>query len=177
MQGIISPLKNEDGSVIVMAMIILVLLTLIGISSTNNTVIEGQIVRSEALYRQNLYRAEAGVIELAQIMEDNDITFASTYNWLTDAVAAWDMTVVDNWNWGAAPTPPPINAQLSNNLDDPIDVNNLTAQAAVANGIAGGSSMSMTGGSNLYDYVVYGLFDSTTNQGRKLIAMGYRKRF
>lgn len=174
MQGIISPLKNEDGSVIVMAMIILVLLTLIGISSTDNTVIEGQIVRSEALYRQNLYRAEAGVIELAQIMEDNDITFASTYTWLTDAVAAPDMTVVANWDWsGGGGT----NAQVSNNLDDPGDLNSVTAQAAVANGIAGGSSMSMTGGSNLYDYVVCGLFDSTTNQGRKLIAMGYRKRF
>ena len=174
MQGIISPIKNEDGSVIVMAMIILVLLTLIGISSTDNTIIEGQIVRSEALYRQNLYRAEGAIIELAQVMEDNDITFASAYPWLTNAVAAPDLTVAANWDWSGGGS---TNAQFSNNVDDAADVNNLTAQAAVANGIAGGSSMSMTGGSNLYDYVVYGLFQSTTNQGRKMIAMGYRKRF
>lgn len=174
MQKIISPIKNEDGSVIVMAMIILVLLTLIGISSTDNTLIEGQIVRSEALYRQNLYRAEGAIVELAQIMEDNDITFASAYDWLTDAVAAPDMTVVANWDWSGGGAS---NAQIANNVDDPGDINNVVAQSAVANGIAGGSSMNMTGGSNLYDFVVYGLFDSTTNQGRKLIAMGYRKRY
>jgi Tfp pilus assembly protein PilX len=174
MQGIISPLKNEDGSVIVMAMIILVLLTLIGISSTDNTVIENQIVRSEALYRQNLYRAESAIIELAQFMEDNDITSPAAYDWLTDAVAAADMTIAANWDWSGGGS---ANAQLSNNMDDAGDANNVTAHAAIAKGIAGGSSLDMAADSNLYDYDVYGIYNSTTNQGRKLIAMGYRKRF
>ena len=70
MKEIISKLNNEEGSAIVIALIILVLLTMIGITASDNTVIELQIVRNEAIYRQNFYRAEAAVIEAAEILED-----------------------------------------------------------------------------------------------------------
>ena len=56
------------------------------------------------------------------------------------------------------------------------DPNNNTAQAAVSIGVAAGSSLSMTGGSSLYSYSIFGLFDSTSGQGRSLILMGYNKR-
>lgn len=166
---------NERGSVIVVAMIVLVLLTLIGISSTDNTVIESAIVRSDALYRQNFYKTEGAIVELAQIMEDNDISSMGAYNWLTDVAVAPDLTVPANWDLDGSVTGT-INAQASNNMN-PGDGNNFTMQAAVANGIPEGSSLEMTSGSNMYDYMIYGLFESNANQGRKLIAAGYRKRF
>lgn len=166
----ISNLNNEEGSAIVIAMIILVLLTLLGTVSTKDSTVELQIVRNEAIYRQNFYKAEAAVVELGQFMEDQDISSPASYDWLTSSAAALDMEVVANWNWSAGG-----NSQLSPNMDDP-DVNNNTAQAAIANGVAGGSSLDMTA-TNLFDYSVYGLFNSTTNQGRSLIMMGYRKRF
>ena len=166
-------IDNERGSVIVVAMIVLVLLTLIGISSTDNTVVENAIVRSEAFYRQNFYKSEGAIVELAQFMERNDISSPATYDWLTDSTAALDMTDPSNWTWTGAGA---YNSQLSNNMDAS-DGANVTLQAAVANGVAPGSSLEMTSGSSLYDYMVYGLFESTANQGRKLVAAGYRKRF
>ena len=169
MKRMISNLNNEEGSAIVIALIILVLLTMIGIVSTDNTVIELQIVRNDAIYKQNFYRAESAVVELGQIMEDNNLL--ASYDWLTNKTAALDMEVVGNWNWAAGG-----NSQLSNNMDNAADVNNNTAQAAISNGIASGGSLDMTG-TNLYDYSVYGLFNSTVGQGRSMIMMGYRKRF
>jgi len=62
MQKTISILKNEEGTVIVVALLILVLLTIIGISGTNTTVTELQIVGNDARYKQNFYNAEAGLI-------------------------------------------------------------------------------------------------------------------
>ena len=172
MHKMISKLNNEEGSAIVIALIILVLLTMIGITATDNTVIELQIVRNEAIYRQNFYKAEGSVIELAQIMEVNNISTPASFDWLTDKSTALDMTVASNWDWTAGTG----NAQMSNNMNA-ADPNNNTAQAAVSTGIAAGSSLSMTGGSNLYSYSIFGLFDSTSGQGRSLILMGYNKRF
>jgi len=142
MKRMISNLNNEEGSAIVIALIILVLLTMIGITATDNTVIELQIVRNEAIYKQNFYRAESAVVELGQIMEDNDLL--ATYDWLTGSATALDMEVVGNWNWAVGG-----NSQLSNNMDAG-DGNNITAQAAISNGVAGGGSLEMTA-TNIYD--------------------------
>ena len=188
MKRMISNLNNEEGSAIVITLIILVLLTMIGIVATDNTVIELQIVRNEAIYRQNFYKAEAAVVEAAQILEDQTITtmlmpLTTTYGWLRDKAAVnADMTDITNWKDSADP---PIwldndgllgpDSESSNNMDV-ADLRNNTRYAAVSHGIAGGGSLDMTG-TNLYDYSVYGLFDSTSGQGRSLIMMGYRKRF
>ena len=184
MQRMISKLNNEEGSAIVIALIILVLLTMIGITATDNTVIELQIVRNEAIYTQNFYRAEAAVIEAGEILEDTTNTAdlfpsTTTYTWLeSNASANADMTDINNWKDGADPPNWPFaNTASSNNMDNAADLRNNTRYAAISNGIAGGSSLSMTGGSNLYSYSIYGLFDSTSSQGRSLIMMGYNKRF
>ncbi|MGP8323535.1 MAG: pilus assembly PilX family protein [Methanosarcinaceae archaeon] len=180
----ISKINNEEGSVIVIALIILVLLTMTGIAATNNTVIELQIVRNEAIYRQNFYRAGAAVIEAAERLEDTVntddlIPLTTTYAWLKiDTFANADMTDLNNWKDGADPPNwPNINTASSNNMDDAADLRNNTKYAAISNGIAKGSSLSMTSGSNLYEYSVFGLFDSTSGQGQSLILSGYNKRF
>ena len=54
----ISMLKNEDGSVLVLALIMLVLLTLIGISATTTSMLETRISGNERVYKQN--RARTG---------------------------------------------------------------------------------------------------------------------
>ena len=172
MKKIISTLNNEEGSAIMIALIILVLLTLIGTVSTNNTVIELQIVRNEAIYRQNFYKAEGAVVELGQFMEDNDISTPASYDWLTDIAAAANMEALGNWDLTVGTG----NAQLSDNMDAGDHPNNYTSQAAISNGIADGASLDMTA-TNLFDYSVYGIFNSTVGQGRSLIMMGYRKRF
>lgn len=179
MQRMVSNLKNEEGSAIVIVLIILVTLTLIGVFATNTTVVELQIVRNEAVYKQNFYTAESAVIEAAQWLEDNlTLANSTTLPWMiNDGTASSDYTNLINWRDSADPPNWSANVLKSPNLDDVADLQNNTCYAAVSHGIAAGSSLSMTSGSNLYDHSIYGLFDSTTRQGRSLIGMGYRKRF
>lgn len=59
MEKIILQLKNEEGSVIVVALIIMVLLLIMGISATNMSSIELQIIRNTIIYKQTFYSAEA----------------------------------------------------------------------------------------------------------------------
>jgi len=167
MKKMISNLKNEEGSVIIMALIVLVALTMIGIISTDNTVVELQIVRNETIYRQNFYRAESAVIDGAQVMEDSDLTAAIP--WIQTLATAPDMENVSNWD----STPFTGNAQLSNNMNNPLT--NETSYAAVFVKKVG--SKKMTSPTSLYLYYIYGLSDSTSGQGRSMIRMGYNKRF
>lgn len=74
-------LSNEKGSVIVIALIVLVILTLGGISAIQRSVTESFIVRNSAIYKQNLQLAESaaamGMREIIQIdpddLEDNNL--------------------------------------------------------------------------------------------------------
>jgi Tfp pilus assembly protein PilX len=168
MQKAISILKNEEGTVMVIALLILALLTIIGISGTNTTVTELQIVGNDARYRQNFYRAEAAVMEAAQMSENapvdtlRDRTFNTAgYEWLTGrGVNSSDMTVTANWNIGtncttAAATLPS------------------TMYSVVEEGVVGGSLD--VSGTQLYEYTIYGLCNA--NNGESFIVVGYKMRF
>ena len=175
MKKMISILKYEEGSVIVMALIVLVALTMIGIISTDNTVVELQIVRNETIYRQNFYKAESAVIDGAQVMEDSILMIPPSPSrpWiqmLASLPVPDHMEDVNNWDTNVGTG----NAQLSNNMNNP-DPKNNTSYAAVF--IKKIGSKKMTSPTSLYLYHVYGLFNSTSGQGRSMIRMGYNKRF
>ena len=166
-----------------MALIVLVALTMIGIVSTDNTVVELQIVRNETIYRQNFYKAESAVIDGAQVMEDSILTIPPSRSWiqtLSSLPVPDYMEDVSNWKDSAdPPTWLPLGAPVStpsNNMDDPTNPKrNNTRYAAVFVKKVG--SKKMTSPTSLYLYHVYGLFDSTSGQGRSMIRMGYNKRF
>jgi Tfp pilus assembly protein PilX len=54
-------LSNQDGSMIVLALIILVLLTLMGLSASNTSTIEVKIADNEKRHKLVLYAADAGI--------------------------------------------------------------------------------------------------------------------
>jgi Tfp pilus assembly protein PilX len=54
-------LKNEDGSVIIISMVVLVLITMLGIWSSNTSTIEVQIAANEKDQKLVFYAAEAGI--------------------------------------------------------------------------------------------------------------------
>ncbi|MGD8548459.1 MAG: pilus assembly PilX N-terminal domain-containing protein, partial [Desulfobacterales bacterium] len=54
-----TPIRNEEGSVIVLSMVLLVFLTILGISATRTSSIEVQIASNERNALQNQYKAEA----------------------------------------------------------------------------------------------------------------------
>jgi Tfp pilus assembly protein PilX len=77
-----SLLKNEDGSIIVLAMIMLVLLTLLGISAITTSIIEVQIAANGRQAVQNLYQAESG----------NHYALEITSTWMTENFLSSDET-------------------------------------------------------------------------------------
>ena len=58
-------ITEQQGSVVLIALIILVLLTVLGISATSTTDMELQMVRNVNEYRRNFYVTEGGGIEVA----------------------------------------------------------------------------------------------------------------
>ena len=61
MKSFINQAKNEEGSVVIVALLILVFLTLIGISATTTTQIELQIAGNEKSHKIAFYNADSGV--------------------------------------------------------------------------------------------------------------------
>ena len=59
---------NEEGNVTLIALILLVVLTLIGISANRTSTLDMQIARNEIPFKQNFYIAEGGInIEASEI--------------------------------------------------------------------------------------------------------------
>ena len=75
--------KNEDGSVLVVALLILVLLTIIGISAMSTTNVELKISGNEKSYKMALYAAEAarGYVEKTpELYGPDNITLGAGLN-------------------------------------------------------------------------------------------------
>lgn len=65
-----SQLKNENGSVIVVALIILALLTILGIASTNTSTLEVRIATNSQDHQLDFYVADSGWKDAAMFLED-----------------------------------------------------------------------------------------------------------
>ena len=162
--------NNEEGSAILIALMILMVLTIIGVTSSNRTIMELNIVRNEGIYKQNLYLAEAAAQEAVQRIwnisrTDPLLLEKRSPEWLNDD-AAIDMTNTANWDDDGADN------------DDTALVSSLDADASLAVedvGIASGGSLDISSGTNAHDFTVYGL--GTHNNGRAFIQIGYRERY
>jgi Tfp pilus assembly protein PilX len=164
-----SVLKNEKGAVIVFALMILLIVTIVGLSSSRTSTTELLIVRNEGVYKQNLYLAEGAAQEAIQRIWN---TSRSDPSQLINRSPAWlnndTLDMMDFGNWD------------SDGVDDDDTslvsaLNEDTSLSVIANGIAAGGSLDVTAESNIYDFTIYGL--SNHNQGRVLIEIGFRERF
>jgi len=174
MQKIISNTKNEEGSAIIIALLILVLLTIIGTSATQTTVIELAIVRNDLVHKDQLYRADGAVMQAGQWIEDQpDAVLQDISTDTTDAISTVDVDLtnlnlndnVNQWNiWAQADVDPD--------------------QAAIPNVITGYKIVDQTGvimlnQAQTHTYAIYGLHNRTTgtlkNQGQVLLSGGFRK--
>ena len=63
-------IRNENGSIMVISIVILALLTIIGIAVTTTSSIELQIAGNDKIYKENFYLAEGAGMMLAQILEN-----------------------------------------------------------------------------------------------------------
>jgi len=157
-------IKNEDGTILVVALLILALVSVVGVAATSSSSIEIQIAKNQKLYKQNFYRAEAAVIECAKTMEsesNEDLEDRSpTYlNLLSDLANTENINDPDNW--------------VSANTNEVIDGDNQFL--VIDEGVRAGSSLDMAGAVSVHTYVIYGR--SNQHNGEVLIEAGYKRRF
>ena len=156
-------LENEKGSVIVLAVVLLMLLTLLGISATTTSSIEVQIAGNEHRYKRDLYLAEGAAMQCAQILDDeNDAQelhpTSTTNSWLKDnSVEMSDPAIM-----------------LLNSQQSTIDPDSNTWYGAVCIGVGSGDSLDMTTPSSMHEYAIYGLYSGA---GQHQIRVGYKKMF
>jgi len=63
-------MKNEEGFVLITALMMLVILMIIGIAATNTTTVELQITGNDKAAKQTFYQAEAGTQVATQLVDD-----------------------------------------------------------------------------------------------------------
>ena len=173
-------LANEQGTAIITALLILMLLTFIGITATKTTVTEKAVIRSDAVFETSFYLAESAALEGIQKLANEStpdellaplITAASNNDGLLVSADAQepenDLANCDSDGDGDID---------GNDISDVcmLDPDNTTRRLVVQLPISSGSSLGL-GSSRLYSYASYGL--SEAQGGRSMIKIGYKKRF
>ena len=160
----VSVLKNEEGSVIVMAVMFMALLTIVGLAASNVSITEVQVVTSELIYQRNFYQAEAAAMEAAERLENLADPQASPPGWLKTVVGGiTDANLDVAWAGGdpdASPAASSIDSANSQYLSS-------------YEGIAPGSSVAMNA-PKVHEYTIYG---RCNDNGVAEIRVGIRKAF
>jgi len=174
--------KGEQGSVLVIALIMVVLLTVIGISASRNTEIEIMIAGNERVAKENFYIAEAAASDAISDLEAANLK-TNPPGWL---IKKDTYLPADGRTAVALPA-----SSGSGDLDEKIheDANwDDALYSAQIPTLAGGNarclaielgqtktgSLVMTS-SKTYDFDVYGR--SSLKNGQGLVKMGYRKAY
>jgi type IV pilus assembly protein PilX len=160
----IRPLKNDDGSLMIVSVVILVLLTIAGVSATRTSSVEMQIAGNERTYKENLYKAEAAAMESARRLEDED---------LNETLPEWlkGRGYVDEHN-------DLLDAGFRQSNGEEAEISDSTGHDAAflasSEGIASGSSLDLRR-STVHEYAVYGW--GIQGNGLVVVKLGYRKAF
>jgi Tfp pilus assembly protein PilX len=149
-------LTSEDGSVMIVALALLMLLTLIGISATTTSMIELQIAGAKKTHTDHLFLAEGAAMQGVQSMEDDPSLLTNT-TFVNDK----DTVTQDDVR----------NLTFTRSQNSSLSTSG-TAYAATDQGVVGSLKM---GQPNLHSYLVYGWHD--TPQGRVIVELGYRRAF
>ncbi len=162
-----SLIHNEDGSALIISVLILMLLTFLGIAATNTTNIETYIAGNEKTYKQNFYMAEGAVQEAIQRIENETIAdqlrgTTSSYVWLNTCS---DLKDTDWDNDGQSGTVSSSASALGSSFE--------VFDGGIAKG-SKASSIKITS-SSVHEYAVYGR--STNNNGQVVVEAGFKKRF
>jgi Tfp pilus assembly protein PilX len=157
--------NDESGSAIVLAIMILVIVSVIGIESSNTSSLEVQIASAERDAKMNFYRAEGAAMEAAQRVQNaiKEALESRADDGLNTGAVNLEDTSLWNYNTGSHDTA----------VQSTIDLNALWA--VMDTGISGKTSLDMTQLSQLHTFRVFGRYVATSQEA--FIEMGYRKRF
>ena len=163
--GEVNLIKDERGNVLIYTLLLLVLVTIIGISASRTATIDIQISGNHMNYKKNFYQAEGAAMEAIQRMEGIDLggTLPSwisasiqpdTFVAQTENAANWDSSFI-----GGA-------------IAADSDLDNSKFVVLSEGVIHTGESLDMTK-SKIYQYKVFGRCDQ--KNGTSLIEVGYRR--
>ena len=92
--------RNEEGIVLVLCLITLVLLTLIGVSATTTSQLEAEISGNDKTYKEAFYAAEvsltAGETEVNSLLSRLDLNEGTPGRYEKDTQPKWDQLKWDN---------------------------------------------------------------------------------
>jgi len=163
-----SIINLEDGNVLIVSLILLVLLTMLGISATRTSSIDMQVAGNNMTYKRNLFTAEAAAYQAVQIMEETDLV-TDAPNWLLpEGTSEVHIGPPDRWENGF-----PGGTAGSSSIDS--DPRATTRFIAIRGGIVEtGESLDMTR-TKINEFSVYGRCDR--NRGTSIVKVGYRKAY
>jgi hypothetical protein len=157
-----SRFDNEEGAVLVIALMLLILLTILGVSISTTSEVELQIAGNERRYKQNLYMAEAAGMECLQTLDEDTDLQLDDYPWLYDIgeVTAADVRDDATGPWAGT------DSQVSSTDDH-------SRFLAVFAGVPdeGVSGLGVEE-SKVFEYTIYGRAMGTRG-GRSIVRMGY----
>ena len=164
---------SQKGSVLIMALAIMLLITIVGLGALNTTDTELRIAGNDRCFKQNIYRAESAVIEAAQVMANDTTPLAnlnpetgSSLDWIHRNDPSLFRPLSDSWTYtGASP-----NAKRSTHFTD-----QESGYTVVYRGIAPGASLDLNASGIMRQYDVYGRAEQC--QGHVDVIAGYRLRF
>ena len=166
-------LRSEGGSVAAIALIVLMLLTVMGISVSTTSTIELQIAGNEKFYKENLYLAEAAALEYAQEMDD-DPNLQTNPN-IKPQGSLTPNNIRDDSYWDQAGNS--YRSDVEEKLDplaDGDDPNIEIDYMPIYEGIAPGASLDMTK-PTVHEYGIYARCKRI--QGRTVVKVGYRRAY
>ena len=166
MEKMISRLNNEKGSAIVIAIMVLVIVSLLGIQSARTSTTEVQIAAIERTAKINFYKAEGAAMEAAQEIENasSEELSGRTEEWLNKND---DVTLTDESQWDYDDN--------DNNDNAESGTLNKTYFGVVDSGVSQGSSLNMAHSSQLHTFSVFGR--CVDSKQSAFIEMGYKKRY
>ena len=160
-------IENQQGSVLLIALIILLLVSLLGLRSLSMTGTELKISGNDRNYTQNFYRAEAAAKEAAYFLEctgDLDPS-TTTLTWLSDGSSSGTFDPEED-SWDTSGTD-------ANASDSDFYGDGQSKFCASRTGVVSGTSIAMDSQTK-WVYVVYGR--SQLSSGQVDIAAGYLKK-
>jgi len=177
--------RREEGSALVISLVILALLTVIGIAVTNTTSIELQIAGNDKTYKENFYLAEGAAMMIARILE-NVASQADIEKLKQNKFPS----PVSQGSYVAMPVKGTANDIDTDDIQrdtywEGVDDQSCTAPLLSSTnpprfiprkkGLALGSSLGLTGGSRLYDYAIFAR--RKNDNSSVVIELGYKKRY
>ncbi len=170
--------SNEDGFVLVLGLIFLVILSLLAVAGVRMTSTELKIAGNERVAKVNFYTAEAAAFEgvqrrLNKFKKEDNLPNHSDFNPVNNPELK---TVTDETD-----DMPNLDSDSDGEIDQTVSTylpgnlyGNKMELLVVLNSIPTGSSLAL-GSTRLYDFTSYGYAEQ--NNGSSLIKVGFKKRF